>query len=357
MTIRADHVGSLLRPSQLLEARRRHQAGELSADELRAIEDETIKEAVAGQEASGIDIITDGEFRRQDFRTGFVAAVDGIEMSSWEMPWHGSAGTKKLHAHGFTVTSRLKQRRRLAEGEAAYVRSLTGRPVKVTLIAPGFLEDKFWRDGATDQVYSSREELAAEVAAITRAEIEALISEGVSYIQLDNPGYGSYIGSDAGSREAFDRMVATDAAAVSGLARPGGVVLGLHVCRGNQSSLWMGAGAYDPIAEKLFDTVDVDRFLLEYDDERSGGFEPLRFVPERKSVVLGLVTSKQPDLEPASELRRRIDEAAAFIDLDRLALSPQCGFASVAEGGNQLTDAEQFAKLRLVADVARSVWG
>jgi 5-methyltetrahydropteroyltriglutamate--homocysteine methyltransferase len=356
MAFHADHIGSLLRPPGLLTARRHRAAGEISAGELRAIEDEAIKEAVAGQEASGIGVITDGEFRRQDFRTGFVAAVDGIEMSFWEMPWHGSAGTRKLTAHGFAVTGRLKQRERLAAGEYSYLTSLTSAPVKVTLIAPGFLEDKFWRDGVTDKAYSSREELAADVAAITRAEIEALIAEGVSYIQLDNPGYGTYLGPDAGSRAAFDRMTETDAAAVAGVAKPDGVVLGLHICRGNQSSMWMSKGAYDPIAEKLFSTVDVDRFLLEYDDERSGGFEPLRYVPAAKSVVLGLVTSKSPVLEPAGSLRRRIDEAAAYIDFDRLALSPQCGFASVAEGGNQLTEAEQFAKLRLVADVARSTW-
>jgi 5-methyltetrahydropteroyltriglutamate--homocysteine methyltransferase len=352
---RADHVGSLLRPPGLLAARGRLKDGTIDAAELRAVEDEAIAAAVKGQQASGIDVVTDGEFRRQDFRTGFVEAVDGLELRSWDMPWHSSEGVTKLRSNTWVVTGRLRQRGRLAAGEAAYVRSLTSAPVKVTLIAPGFLTDRFWQDGVTDRVYASRAELAAEVAAVTRAEIEALIAEGVRYIQLDNPGYGRFV--SGGPLDGFELMVDTDAAAVAGVARPAGVTIGLHVCRGNQASMWMGEGDYEPIASRLFGSVPVDRFLLEFDDARSGGFGPLRFVPASATVVLGLVTSKSPVLEPADELRRRIDDAAAYVDLGRLALSPQCGFASVAEGGNHLTEDEQFAKLRLVADVARAVWG
>jgi 5-methyltetrahydropteroyltriglutamate--homocysteine methyltransferase len=355
---RADHVGSLLRPPGLLLARRRRDEGSISAGELRAVEDEAIAAAVKRQQDTGIDVITDGEFRRRDFRTGFVDAVAGLELRAWDMPWHSSEGMTKLRSNTWVVTRRLRQLGRLAAGEAAYVRSLTSAPVKVTLIAPGFLADRFWQDGVTDQVYSSPEELAAEVAAITRAEIEALIAEGVRYVQLDNPGYGRFVGAHArGSADAFELMVDTDAGAVAGVARPPGATIGLHVCRGNQASMWMGEGDYQPIAERLFTTVPVDRFLLEFDDERSGGFGPLRFVPSGKAVVLGLVTSKSPVLEPADELRRRIDEAAAYVDPGHLALSPQCGFASVAEGGNHLTEDDQFAKLRLVADTARAIWG
>ncbi len=194
-TFRADHVGSLLRPPALLGARQRHEAGAIGDDELRAIEDEAIASAVAAQQDTGISVLTDGEFRRRDFRTGFVDAVDGITMGTFDMPWHTSAGMTKLPSKSFTVTGRLKQRTRLAGGEAAYLKRLTSAPVKVTLIAPGFLADRFWRDGETDQYYESREELAAEVAAITRAEIEALIGEGVQYVQLDNPGYGAFLGA------------------------------------------------------------------------------------------------------------------------------------------------------------------
>jgi 5-methyltetrahydropteroyltriglutamate--homocysteine methyltransferase len=363
-TFHADQVGSLLRPPALLSARRRRDAGTIGADELRAIEDEAIAAVVAAQQDTGIGVLTDGEFRRRDFRTGFVEAVDGITMRTFDMPWHTSAGMTKLPSKSFTVTGRLKQRGRLAAGEAAYLHGLTSAPIKVTLIAPGFLVDRFWTDGETDQFYSSREELAAEVAAITRAEVEALIGEGVKYVQLDNPGYGAFLGSHGrerasgpGAQAAFDLMVDTDWAAVEGVRRPAGVSIGLHVCRGNQSSMWLGEGDYQPIAERLFGTVPVDRFLLEYDDDRAGGFEPLRYVPAGAMVVLGLVSSKSPALEAADALARRIDEAARFIDLGRLALSPQCGFASVAEGGNQLTPGEQFAKLQLVAATARAIWG
>ena len=361
---RADHVGSLLRPQSLLEARRRLEAGMIEADELREVEDEMIAAAVKMQKDAGIDIITDGEFRRRDFRTGFVEAVEGISMRTIEMPWHTSGGVATLPSKQFVITGRLEQRRRLAEGEVSYLQSLTTAPIKVTLIAPGFLVERFWQDGATDEFYESREELAAEVAAITRAEIEALIAEGVRYVQLDNPGYSAYLGSHARERgngadthAAFERMLKTDIAAVEGVERPRGVSIGVHVCRGNQSSMWLGEGDYEPIAEQLFQSLPVDRLLLEYDDERAGGFEPLRFVPRGRMVVLGLVSSKKPELESLEELQGRIDEAAKFIDIDNLALSPQCGFASVAEGGNRLTAADQFNKLQLVSDSALATWG
>jgi len=361
---RADHVGSLLRPQSLLEARRRLEAGMIEADELREVEDEAIAAVVKMQKDAGIDIVTDGEFRRRDFRAGFVEAVDGISMRTVEMPWHSTGGVATLPSKQFLITARLEQRRRLAEGEAAYLQSLTTAPIKVTLIAPGFLVERFWHDGDTDQFYASREELAAEVAAITRAEIEALIAEGVRYVQLDNPGYSAFLGTHAREhdngadlRAAFERMLSTDIAAVDGVDRPRGVSIGMHVCRGNQASMWLGAGDYEPIAEQLFQTLPVDRFLLEYDDDRAGGFEPLRFMPKDRMVVLGLVSSKQPELETLEGLQERIDEAARFVDIDNLALSPQCGFASVAEGGNRLTAADQFAKLQLVSDTALATWG
>ncbi len=357
-TFRADHVGSLLRPPELLKARRRHEAGEITAGELRAAEDAAIAAAVRMQEAAGIDVITDGEFRRSDFRSGFGQAVDGITMRVFDMPWHTSEGVTKLPSNAYFVTGRIRQRERLAAGEAAYVRSLTSAPVKATLIAPGFLADRYWKDGETDRFYSSREELAAEVAAITRAEIEALIADGVRYVQLDNPGYGAFLGARAGAdADGFERALNADIAAVEGVARPAGVTIGMHVCRGNRSSMWLAAGDYEPIAEQMFAALPVDRFLLEYDDDRAGGFEPLRFMPKDKMAVLGLVSSKAPELEREEALARRIDEAAKFVPLDNLALSPQCGFASVAEGGNLLTQGEEFAKLRLVASAARATWG
>ena len=353
---RADHVGSLLRPPTLLDARKQHEAGQITNERLRVIEDEAITAAVRLQEESGIDVVTDGEFRRRDFRAGFVAAVDGLTMQTWDMPWQSPDGTTRLVSHTWTATGRLTQKGRIAADEYAFVKKRTGAPVKVTLIAPGFLVDRFWKDGVTDKFYADRDEFAAEVAAITKAEIEALIAEGVRYVQIDNPGYGRFLGAHAAGKAEFERVLATDAAAVEGVARPDGVTIGFHICRGNQSSMWMGEGEYDPIAERVFAELPVDRFLLEYDDERSGGFEPLRHVPAGKTVVLGLVSSKTGVLEPADALRRRIDEAATATTAD-LALSPQCGFASIADGGNLLTVEEELAKLRLVTDVARATWG
>ena len=363
---RADQIGSLLRPQSVLEARRRVGAEMIEEDELHEVEDEAIAEAVTMQKRTGIDVITDGEFRRKDFRAGFVDAFDGIETSIVEKPWKGPQGTVMMPSVQFTVTEKLRQKRRLAGGEVDYLKTLTGNPLKITLISPGFLVDRFWVDGASNGAYESREEFAADVVAATRREIEALIGEGVNYVQLDNPGYAAFLDDDNRERvkaqggdpdAAFERMLAADVAAIEGIERPKGVSIGLHVCRGNQSSLWLAEGDYEPIAERLFGTLPVDRFLVEYDDERAGGFEPLRFVPEGKMVVLGLVSTKNPQLETVDEILERVDEAAKIIDEDYLAISPQCGFASVAEGGNAITPDDQAKKLRLVSDAALAMWG
>jgi 5-methyltetrahydropteroyltriglutamate--homocysteine methyltransferase len=362
---RGDQVGSLLRPARLLEARRRFEEGMFDADDLRAVEDEEIAIAVKRQKEAGIDIITDGEFRRRDFRSGFADAVEGVEMRTVEMPWRGEGGTVTLPSKQYVITGRIKQGKRMTEGDVAYLRTLTSAPLKVTLIAPGFLVDRFWIDGVTNEFYESREELAAEVAAITRAEVEALFAEGVQYVQLDNPGYSAFLGEytrerkDGLTREqAFEQMLATDVKALEGIERPHRTYsIGMHICRGNQASLWLGEGDYEPIAERMFDQLPVDRFLLEYDSERAGGFEPLRFVPDGKMAVLGLVSSKTPELETIDELQERIDEATKYIDWNYLAMSPQCGFASVAEGGNEMTSDEQYAKLQLVSDTALATWG
>ena len=361
---RADQVGSLLRPQSLLEARRRVEAGMIDVEELRIVEDEAIAAVVKMQLSSGIDIITDGEFRRGDFRTGFVDAVDGITTETAELPWRTSEGVTTMSSKQYVVTERLKQKRRITEGDVEFLKTLTSAPLKVTLIAPGFLVDRFWKDGVTDRVYESREELAAEVAAITKREIEALIAEGVRYVQLDNPGYSAFLGEYARNRgdavemkAAFERMLATDIAAVEGVERPYHTPIGIHVCRGNQSSMWLGQGDYEAIAEQLFAELPVDRFLLEYDDERSGGFAPLRFMPDNKLVVLGIVSSKSAEIEQLDDVQRRIDEACEYVDWNFLALSPQCGFASVAEGGNRLTPQQELDKLQLVSDTALATWG
>ena len=362
----ADHVGSLLRPQALLEARRRVEAGMIEPEELREVENEAIAAAVQLQKRAGLTVFTDGEFRRPDFRGGLVEAVDGISATIVEMPWHGPNGVEKLPSVQYTATERLEQRRRITEGDVEFMRTLTRGHLKVTLIAPGFAAERFWKDGVTDKAYASREEFGAELAEITRREIEALFAEGVVYVQLDNPGYAAFLdehtrsGSGSGysaSAESFERIFNVDAAAVAGVKRPDGACIAMHVCRGNNSSLWLAEGGYEPIAERLFGELPVDRFLLEFDDARSGGFEPLRFVPAGRQVVLGLISSKNPELEDLEELLGRIDEAAKLVEIDDLAVSPQCGFASVAGGGNRLTADDEFKKLRLVADTAVAAWG
>jgi 5-methyltetrahydropteroyltriglutamate--homocysteine methyltransferase len=275
---RGDQVGSLLRPPLLLEARRRAEAKEISPEELREAENEAIAAAVKMQKEAGVDVFTDGEFRRADFRAGIVDAFDGITAKEFQMPWHGPDGMVKLPGTAYIVTGRLQQRRRITEGEAEFLRSVTSRNIKMTLIAPGFVAEHFWRDGVTDKVYDSREELGAEIAACMRAEVEALFAEGVRYVQFDNPAYSEFLSShiwsgDGGeSGDAFTRMLAADAAAIEGVLRPEGASIGMHVCRGNNSSRWLAEGGYDPIAERLFGSLPVDRFLLEFDDERAGGF-------------------------------------------------------------------------------------
>jgi 5-methyltetrahydropteroyltriglutamate--homocysteine methyltransferase len=362
---RGDQIGSLLRPPRLLEARRRLEAGMIDADELRLVEDEEIAEAVRRQKQAGIDIITDGEFRRQDFRSGFADAVEGVEIRTVEMPWHSDGGVVTLPSKQYVISSRIKQKRRMTEGDVAYLRTLTTAPLKVTLIAPGFLVDRFWIDGVTSEFYESREELAAEVAAITKAEIEALFAEGVQYVQLDNPGYSAFLGDNLRERsdglgrdQAFAQMLSTDVLALEGVERPHRTYsIGMHICRGNQSSMWLGEGDYEPIAERMFNELPIDRFLLEYDSERAGGFEPLRFLPEGKMAVLGLVSSKSPEMETIEGLQEQIDEAIKYVDWNNLALSPQCGFASVADHGNEMTADQQYAKLQLVCDASLATWG
>ena len=281
----------------------------IDAEELRIVENEEIAEAVKRQKAAGIDIITDGEFRRGDFRAGFAGRGRGRRDAHLSRCPGRPRADRTLPSKQYVITGRLKQKRRMTEGDVAFLRTLTTAPLKVTLIAPGFLVDRFWIDGVTDEFYDSREELAAEVAAITKAEIEALFAEGVQYVQLDNPGYSAFLGEytrergDGLTREqAFEQMLTTDIAAIEGVERRAHLSIGMHICRGNQSSMWLGEGDYEAIAERLFSELPVERLLLEYDSDRAGGFEPLRFVPEGKMVVLGLVSSKSPELETIDEL-------------------------------------------------------
>jgi 5-methyltetrahydropteroyltriglutamate--homocysteine methyltransferase len=359
---RAEHIGSLLRPPALLAARRAAEEGRLSPEGLRAEEDRHIREAVDLQEAVGLEAITDGEYRRGIYFGHFSDAVEGFTEMDAEMSFRG-AGGESLRYRAAVVTGRLVRRRGIATEEFRYVRALTRRTPKVTLPSPSSQHFLRWRPGVSDRAYPDLEEFFADVAAIYQAELAELAALGASYVQLDDVPLG--LMCDPRHRDAFrakgydpaemlERYITLVNAALAG--RPRELTVGIHVCRGNNQGKWLGEGAYDYVAARAFGALDVDALFLEYDTARAGGFEPLRHVTAARWAVLGLVSTKTPELEAADDLCRRIDLAARLVPLERLALSPQCGFASTAPG-NPLTPAEQRRKLELVVAVARRVWG
>jgi 5-methyltetrahydropteroyltriglutamate--homocysteine methyltransferase len=319
---------------------------------------------LALQRQAGIDVLTDGEYRRGAWMTDMADSVEGFVKRSAVMHWKGPGGGYEPSA-SHVVGGKLQARRRLTGEQTKFLlEHADGRPVKMTIPSPSGFMISSYRKGVSETAYSTPGEMARELAAIVHDEVAALAKEGVSYIQLDTPQY-SYFGDQnmaAAIREsglepeqALEEAIASDNACLEGIDR-GMVTVGLHVCRGNSRSRWVAEGSYDAFADRLFNGLKVDRFLLEYDDpDRSGGFEPLRFVPEGKMVVLGLVTTKSPRLEGKDELKRRIDEAGRYIPLEQLALSPQCGFASVA-AGNLLDWDDQRRKLQIIVETAREVW-
>jgi 5-methyltetrahydropteroyltriglutamate--homocysteine methyltransferase len=358
---RAEHIGSLLRPPELLETRRRFDAGEASAEELTAVEDRCIEGAVRLQERVGLQAITDGEYRRLIYFGHFPAAVSGFTDMEAELQFTDDQGRRMKYMTP-VVTGKLRRLRGIATDEFAYVRSLTKRTPKVTLPSPCSQHFFRWREGVSEQVYPHLDDFFADVAAVYREELAALGKLDATYVQLDDVSLPMLC--DDSARERF-RQRGYDPSAIldtyievvneSVRDRPRGMVVGIHMCRGNNQGRWLGEGGYDFVAEQVFRQLNVDVFFLEYDSPRAGSFVPLRYMPDDKFVVLGLVTTKQPELESAEELRRRIEEASAYVPLERLGLSPQCGFASTAPG-NPLTPAEQEAKLRLVCQVAGEVW-
>jgi 5-methyltetrahydropteroyltriglutamate--homocysteine methyltransferase len=367
--IRAEQVGSLLRPPALLAARAAFADGRLDLSSLRAKEDEAIRAAVTRQREIGLDVLADGEMRRYSWLTGMADSVDGFMPDSVMLEWHGpGGGPEKTTAK--IVGATLRRRQMLTADEVPLITSLATSmpglpaPFKVTVPAPSNFVPTGFKPGVTDRFYKDRDALLTDLVAIVREEIAWLVAQGVTYIQLDAPFYSHYLDpqhrkamrmSGADPDAEFLAAVAGDNASFAGLARDG-VTIAVHICRGNSRSRWYTEGGYDAIAEQLFSRLEVDRFLLEYDTDRSGTFEPLRLVPRGKDVVLGLITTKEPTLEREEDLRRRIDQAARYVPLDNLAISPQCGFASIA-AGNLLSEDDQWKKLALVASTARKVWG
>ncbi len=357
---RSDVVGSLLRPAYLKEAREKHAAGEISDAAFKVIEDRAVDEAIALQVDAGLDVITDGEMRRYAFFGHLIDATEGYDkFGGWAIPFHDEQGNELVFKRP-VVVSKLKRIRPLCAEEYTYLRARTDKPKKVTLInaqQAAAYYDKEKSKGA----YPNIEAYLADVVDILRAEVEELIRLGCTYIQVDAPQYAALL--DPGIREGYrqrgtdpdkllDRTIELDNAVVSN--HPG-ITFGIHLCRGNNQSKFYASGGYEPITS-VFKRTKFNRFLLEFDDARSGSFEPLKQVPEDRTVVLGLVTTKKPQLEQKETLLRRIKEACNYVPLERLALSPQCGFASTEEG-NLLTVQEEAAKLHLVAETAREVWG
>ncbi len=360
---RADHIGSLLRPAELLQAR----AANIDTAQLRALEDKHILRVIERQKDLGFKIFTDGEFRRGNFMSDFNDAVEGIaEDVAVARTWQTKAGASPRPSMvPGTVVAKIKQNRRLTGHEFAFVKQHSPGDVKITLPTANQFPAIYYKKGISDKVYPTYSDFLLDIVPIIKAEIQALVDEGVQYVQVDAPRYSyyidpkwrSYVKNEMGldPDQALDEAIRVDNACLEGAKRPG-VILAIHLCRGNNRSQWYAEGGYDAIAEKLFGRLNVDAFLLEYESDRAGSFEPLRFVPRGKTVVLGLVSSKLPELESQDHLAKRIDEASKYIALENLAISPQCGFASTMEG-NLLTEEQQWEKLKLVVDTARQVWG
>jgi 5-methyltetrahydropteroyltriglutamate--homocysteine methyltransferase len=375
--LRADVVGSLLRPAAWRESRAAFDEGRMPENEFRRIEDQAVRDAIHFQESLGLEVVTDGEIRRLNFQDSFGAAVSGFAASATTLRATearvagGSAMARfdmpDLHQQGPAVTRRrpalrrLKLERNVLLEEYRFARAAAKKPVKVTLIGPDRIGQRFAHE-ESKPVYANADAFLADVVAIERQMISAVVAAGCRYVQIDAPGYTAYV--DEPSLEAmrsrgedpkrnFERSLAADAEVMRGFD---GVTFGIHLCRGNQHSMWHREGHYDAIAERLFNALPHQRFLLEYDSPRAGSFEPLRHVPKGKVCVLGLVSTKVPELETVDELRRRIDEAARYLPLEQLALSPQCGFASDV-AGNRISEDDQKRKLEVVVETAKRVWG
>ena len=363
---RADHVGSLLRPPELLTARAQWKSGEIDAAALRAIEDEAIADVVKLQEGLGLRAVTDGEFRRENWWIDFISAIEGIEISSPDE----AAGFQKAPgtASGYVpknvrTVGQLRRPGDILADDFAFLNGKTSRTAKVTIPSPTRVHFHGGDASVDDGAYPDKETFWDDLARVYRDEIAALEALGCRYIQIDDPVINYFV--DTRMRDNLKAINEDPDALIHKYARllndcvsgrDPETYLTIHLCRGNAQSAWIAEGGYEPLAEALFPVVDVDAWFLEYDDARSGGFEPLRFMPDDRCVVLGLVTTKRGDIEDRDEIKRRIGEASGYVSLDRLALSPQCGFASV-DLGNLIAVEDQAAKLSFVLDLAREVWG
>jgi 5-methyltetrahydropteroyltriglutamate--homocysteine methyltransferase len=365
----AEHVGSLLRPAWLLEAREARRQGRLTAEELAELSDRAALEAIELQRAAGMKVFTDGEVRRATWMAGLLESTGGmVPVELYPVPWHREGGSPPAGETDFdavAASGRVTRKAAHTSAEAAFLASHAPGVFKITMMSAS-MGGMTWRPGLSDAAYPEPGDLVRDLVALQVQEVEELIDQGVRWIQLDSLGYNQVFDPDFRSNTGLaalppeailDALIMADTQIVGAAKRKDpDVTVGMHICRGNNRSAWMSQGSYEPVAERLFGEVPVDRFLLEYDTERAGGFEPLRFIRPGTTVVLGLISSKVAALESQDELRRRIEEAAKYVPAGDLALSPQCGFASTARG-NLLTVDEERRKLELVVDTAEKIWG
>jgi 5-methyltetrahydropteroyltriglutamate--homocysteine methyltransferase len=363
---RADHVGSLLRPPELLRAREEFAEGRISADELRGTEDDAIEDVVRMQEEVGLQSATDGEFRRASWHMDFIYQLDGIDQADEQVKveFHNEQGDLEFTAAALSVHDRVGLTKTIFGEAFETLKSMTKTAVpKLTIPSPSMVHYRGGRAAISEDVYPDVEDFWRDLTAAYREEVRRLGELGCTYLQFDDTSlaylndpkqreYVAGIGGDPDRQHVHYIHHINEALA----GRPDGMRVTTHMCRGNFRSSWVAEGGYDFVAEALFNELEVDGFFMEYDDARSGGFEPLRFVPDGKMVVLGLVTTKRGELEEKDELKRRIEDASRFVPLDQLCLSPQCGFSSTVEG-NTLTYDQQVAKLRLIVETAQEIWG
>ncbi|HEY7628688.1 MAG TPA: 5-methyltetrahydropteroyltriglutamate--homocysteine S-methyltransferase [Ilumatobacteraceae bacterium] len=359
---RADQVGSLLRPREVLDAREQFATGEITAAQKRRIEDEAIARAVRKVEDVGMRAVTDGEFRRTWFHLDFLEQLAGVEVSGAIAASSNAAETVHFTPPRLAVTASLRHVRNIQVDDFAYLAGVTSETPKVSIPSPTMVHFRGGRAAIDIESYPDLDVFFADLAQCYREEIAALYAAGCRYLQLDdtNLAYLCDPKMRAGAVERGDdpnELPRTYAALINETLRdkPSDLTVGIHLCRGNFRSTWFAEGGYEPVAEVLFGDLDVDAYFLEYDDERSGDFAPLRFVPPNKTVVLGLISSKVAEMESIESLAQRVDEAAAFVSKDQLCLSPQCGFSSTVHG-NAITEDVQWAKLKLTVDAANQIW-
>jgi len=360
----ADHVGSLLRPPELHRAREQAQKGEISAAELRAVEDRSIRDAVALQEAAGLQAITDGEFRRTFWHVDFLVGFQGLvaTQSNYAVTFKGEHGETANTSSMLVVRDKIRRTKPIVVDHFAAVKALTKRTAKICIPAPTYLHMRGGRKVVDAAVYPDIEEFWADIVKAYREEIADLVKAGCTYLQLDDVSISYLCDKDIRAQVRRDgedpdalqkKYVSVLNAIIAG--RPADLSVAIHTCRGNFRSMWMASGGYDAVAETILGGLDVDGFFLEYDTERSGGFEPLRFVGKGKRVVLGLVSTKKPELESKDFLKRRVEAAARYVPMEALCLSPQCGFASTHHG-NRITEDVEKRKLALVVETASELW-